>query len=290
MKNFFVLLCLCCYQNTALAQQTLNWYHPNFPPANFVEGLMEGLGHNDQAEKFIASHMPNYRHNYITASYQRIIHSLKFNQGCSVGISKNLEREKKLFFSIPYLLTFPNGVIIKESQFKQFAKYLENDNAISVKRLLNDERLIAGIADGRKYQSFIDAELDKHRNKDNVMVRSSTDVFSGLLQMLDRERVDYIFGFPEELAYHTSLGVLENKMQFIPISEMPRFLTSYVVCSKTPAGENAINEINRILTKYRAAPEFLRFYQFWLDFDSKKRHKKLSLAEFSPEVKLPDTN
>ncbi|GLX79220.1 hypothetical protein tinsulaeT_25600 [Thalassotalea insulae] len=285
MKYLLLFIGLLYYHVNVLAQETINWYHPNFPPANFVEGLMEGLGHNDQAEKFIASHMPNYNHNYITASYQRIIHNLKFNQGCSVGISKNPEREKKLFFSIPYLLTFPNGVIIKEEQFKQFSRYLEKNGTISVKRLLNDERLIAGIADGRKYQSFIDMELERHRSKDNIMVRSSTDVFSGLLQMLDRERIDYIFGFPEELAYHTSLGVLENKMQFIPISEMPRFLTSYVVCSKTRSGQKAIDEINLVLTKYRTTPEFLRFYEFWLDFDSKKRHKRISLTELSSSVK-----
>jgi len=255
------------------------WYHPNFPPANFVEGLMAGLGHNDQTERFIASQLPQYHHDYITASYQRIMRSLKFGQGCAVGIYQSEEKQKKLAFSIPYLLTFPNGLIIIEEQFEKFKPYLDKSGSISIKKLLDDERLIAGIADGRKYQGAIDVELNLHRNNDNILVRSSSDVFSGLLKMLDKKRIDYLFGFPEELEYHTSLGVLGHKMQFLPISEMPRFLTSYIVCTKDAWGQQLIKEINEVLRTHRTTPEFLRFYEFWLDFESKKRHKNLSQVE-----------
>jgi len=281
MKVYVLFLSCYFYWGSALAQEKLTWYHPNFPPANFVEDLMEGLGHNDQAEKFIAKKLPQYQHQYATASYQRIMHSLKYGRGCSVGIYKSSDREEKLYFSQPYLLTFPNGLIIKEKQRHRFERYLDSNKAISIKKLLSDERLIGGIADGRKYQGAIDLELNNHRNKDNIIVRSNTDVFAGLLQMLDKDRIDYLFGFPEELAYHTSLGVLDNKIQFIPINEMPDFLTSYIVCSKSPWGEKVIVQVNKVLSKYRNQPEFLRFYRFWLDFDSKKRHVKLSQSEVS---------
>ncbi len=273
-----VLLYLIC--TNVFGQEQLTWFHPSFPPANFVDGLMEGLGHNDQAEKFIAKKLSHYQHHYITASYQRIMHSLKYGEGCSIGIYKSKDREDKLSYSIPYLLTFPNGLIIKEKQFSLFKKYLNNDKTISIKKLLDDESLLGGIADGRKYQGAIDLELNDHKNKDNIIIRSNTDVFFGLLQMLDKGRIDYLFGFPEELAYHTSLGVLEHKTLFIPISEMPKFLTSYIVCSKTPWGKAVIKDINEVLMAYRDTPLFLRFYEFWLDFESKKRHRNYTITEF----------
>lgn len=276
MKSFFLFFFLLLISAESLGKEELLWYHPNFPPANFVEGLMGGLGYNDQAEKFISSQMLQYQHDYITASYQRIMHSLKFGHGCAIGFYKNAKIANNVIFSIPYLLTFPNGLIIKKKQLNEFIQYFDKNGSISIKALLENEKLLAGIADGRKYQGVIDIELAQHRNNDNIIVRSSIDVFSGLLMMLDKNRIDYLFGFPEELEYHTSLGVLDNEMQFIPISEMPKFLICYIICSKTPLGEKAIHEINKILLSNRTTPQFLRFYQFWLDFESKKRHRSFS--------------
>ncbi len=267
------------------AQEELKWYHPNFPPANFVDGLMEGLGYHDQTEKFIAQALPQFQHSYTTAGYQRIIHSLKFDKGCIIGLHKSEQRRDKLTFSVPYLLTFPNGLVFKESDRKKFTPYVDDEGSISIKQLLDDESLIAGMASGRKYQGAIDIELDKHRHKDNIVARSNNDVFAGLLQMLDKNRIDYLFGFPEELEYHTSLGVLDHKMSFLPISEMPKFLTSYVACSKNAWGQKVIDEIDGLLLKNRADAKFLRFYEFWLDFESKKRHQKYSLNAFSTKTK-----
>jgi uncharacterized protein (TIGR02285 family) len=284
MKLLPLFLFLLLISAESLGKEELLWYHPNFPPANFVEGLMEGLGHNDLAEKFISSQMLQYQHDYITASYQRIMHSLKFGHGCAIGFYKNAKIESKVIFSVPYLLTFPNGLIIRKNQLNEFVQYFDNSGSISIKALLDNEKLLAGIADGRKYQGIIDIELAQHRDNDNIIVRSNTDVFSGLLQMLDKKRIDYLFGFPEELEYHTSLGVLENEMQFIPISEMPKFLISYIICSKSPLGEKAIHEINKVLLSNRTKPQFLRFYQFWLDFESKKRHKSFSQSELAPPL------
>jgi len=278
------LCLLLLFGFNATAKEEILWYHPNFPPANFVDGLMEGLGHNDQAEKFIAGELSQYQHKYIMASYQRIIHSLKFGEGCVVGIYKSNEREKKLTFSIPYLLTFPNGLVFKERNLNKFLPFIDKEGLISIKLLLDNERLLAGVADGREYKGTIDRELDLHRHKDNILVRSNNDVFSGLLQMLDKGRVDYIFGFPEELEHHTSLGVLDNKMKFLPIKEMPKFLTSYIACSKNDWGEKIIKDINSILMSHRKSHQFLRFYEFWLDFDSKKRHRQISNDELSPVI------
>jgi len=270
---------------TVQAQQSLNdkelvWYHPNFPPSNFVDGLMEGLGYNDQTEKYIAVQLKQYQHKFVVASYQRIIHSLKYAQGCVVGVYESEQRKKDLLFSIPYLLTFPNGLIIKEKELDKFKPYLNEKGFISIKALLANQQLFAGISGGRQYQGAIDNALLASSANNNIITSSNKDVFSGLLQMLDKNRIDYLFGFPEELEYHTSLGVLDNKMKFIPIDEMPRFLKTYIACSNNAWGIKTIAEINQLLFNIRSEAKFLRFYQFWLDFDSKKRHRSLTQQVF----------
>ena len=267
------------------AQQSLNdkelvWYHPNFPPSNFVDGLMEGLGYNDQTEKYIAAQLKQYQHKFVVASYQRIIHSLKYAQGCVVGIYKSEQRKKDLLFSLPYLLTFPNGLIVKEKEVDKFKPYLNDKGFISIKALLANQKLFAGISGGRQYKGAIDNALLASSANNNIITSSNKDVFSGLLQMLDKNRIDYLFGFPEELEYHTSLGVLDHKMKFIPIDEKPRFLKTYIACSNNAWGIKTIAEINQLLLTIRSEEKFLRFYQFWLDFDSKKRHRSLTQQAF----------
>jgi uncharacterized protein (TIGR02285 family) len=280
LSVFVGFVCFPVQAQQSLNDQELVWYHPNFPPSNFVDGLMEGLGYNDQTEKFIATKLTQYQHKFVVASYQRIIHSLKYAQGCVVGIYKSEQREKDLLFSISYLLTFSNGLIIKEKDFDKFKPYLNEKGFISIKTLLANQQLFVGISGGRQYKGAIDKALLASSTNNNILTRSNTDVFFGLLQMLDKNRIDYLFGFPEELEYHTSLGVLDNKMKFIPIDEMPRFLKSYIACSKNAWGEKAITEINQLLLYARHKGEFPRFYQFWLDFDSKKRHRALTHQVF----------
>jgi len=268
----------------------ITWYRPDFPPANFVDGLMEGLGYNDQTQKFLTKNLSQYQHYNAVASYKRALHNLRFGNGCVIGLFKTKDREKYLTFSMPNLITFPNGVVFKEDDFKKFQPYINDEQFISIKKLLNNQSLVVGIADGRRYSGGIDKNLFQHQRQSNVHLRSGSNVFTDLLNMLDRNRIDYLFGFPEELEYYTSLGVLQHKMRFVPVQEMPQYEQSYIACSKNTWGEQVIADINILLKKYRSTSEYLRFYEFWLDFDSKKRHHQLSKKVLNSEVKINKEN
>ncbi|MFK5895140.1 MAG: TIGR02285 family protein [Pseudomonadota bacterium] len=279
---FIIGVFFCAVNSTGNAAETkdLFWYFPDFPPANFVNGLMQGLGYNDQTQKFLMQNMPNYKHHKVIASYKRTLYDLKHKNGCAVGFYKDVEREKYLIFSLPNLLTFPNGLVIKEKDLPKFSQYLDKNNFISIYQLIKDQKLHLGVANDRRYAGAIDLAIKQSHNH-NIYFREGENVFSSLLHMLDSERIDYMFGFPEELEYHRSLGILQNKMKFIPIKEMLKYELSYIVCSKNSWGKSVIYDINKIIKKQRTSDQYLRFYEFWLDFDSKKRHHQLSKELFS---------
>jgi len=262
----------------------ITWYRPDFPPANFVSGLMEGLGYNDQTQKFLTQNLSQYQHHNAVASYKRVLHNLRFGNGCVIGLFKTQERQKYLTFSTPNLITFPNGIVFKEDDLMKFKPYINKDEFISIKKLLKNQSLVVGIADGRNYSGGINKYLFLYQHQSNIHLRSGTNVFTDLLNMLDRNRIDYLFGFPEELEYYSSLGVLQHKMRFVPVQEMPQYEQSYIACSKNIWGEKVIDDINILLAKYRSTSEYLRFYEFWLDFDSKRRHHQLSKEVFNEKT------
>ena len=264
----------------SLSAKEIMWYRPDFPPANFVDGLMEGLGYNDQTHKYMLSKLPQYKHADIVSSYKRALHNIKHTNGCILGLYKTTERQDYLIYSEPNLLTFPNGVVIKEKDLTYFKQYIGKKGFISIKKLFADKSLIAGIADGRSYAGTIDTLLKSKQIASQVVLRSGENVFTGLLNMLDKNRLDFMFGFPEELEYYTSLGILSHKMKFIPIQEMPKYEKSYIACSKNDWGQATIKDIDQVIIEQRTSPQYLSFYEFWLDFDSKKRHHQLSLDVF----------
>lgn len=283
---FVVVLAFSFVTPSAIAAQapdkhSIVWYHPDFPPANFVDSLLEGLGYADQIQKYLTQRLPQYHHYSVSASYQRIFHNIRYDQGCTIGLYKNKQRNEFLTYSMPMLLTFPNGVVVRAQDNAHFKRFINQDGYLNFSPLVHNKSLIFGVADGRSYSKVIDQFIQQNRNETNMMIRSGEDVFGALLKMLDRKRVDYILGFPEELAYHLSLGVLQNEMKFYPIAELTKYEFSYIACSKNAWGDQVIQDINHILQKDRLSPEFLRFFEFWLDFDSKKRHQQLSHQIFS---------
>lgn len=278
MRTILFILALATSFN--IKSDDILWLKPNFPPANFVSGLLHGLGYYDRMEEFIINRMDKYEHGHIVAGYGRILNYLKQRNGCAVGLIRNPERESFLAYSEVALLVFPNGVITRRDNIEKFAPHLNEDGRVMAKSLMKDTALMVGIAEGRIYDGVIDEIYSKSKNKPNIITRRGEDVLSGLISMLDLGRIDLTFGYPVELEYHLSLGVLKNEMVFLQIQEMPKFIESHVVCRNNAWGQGMIREIDKILLMYRSSSEFLHYYEFWLDFEIRNRHQELSKAYY----------
>jgi len=280
MKTRKIIILLLVIPSFAVRSDIILWLKPDFPPANFVSGVLRGLGYADRIEELIVSQLNRFEHGEIVASYEGIIQYLKQRNGCAVGLIKTPERESFLEFTEVALLVYPNGLITRKDKLDEFSPYIDDKGFLSVKRLAKDSELIAGVADGRIYEGAIDEELITLQAANKVVRRSGDDVLAGLIRMVDLGRIDYTFGYPVEVEYHYSLGVVKNEMAFIKIKEMPAFIESYIVCRKNEWGRRVVNEINEVLLQHRTTPEFLHFYEFWLDIEIRTKHSDMAASYF----------
>lgn len=293
-KTLLILLSLLLCATTAYSsdkvQQTkqkpdLLWYRAYFPPVTIPHGEDAGTGFYDRINGFLISHLPQYKHTFVTANYQRIAYELKNNnRGCCAALYKTVEREKFTAFSVPVVLVLPNGIIVHKKNKELFSTHLDKDGKLSLISLLNDESLHLGIAKGRKYSGGIDEILSAHAGKINIIERSGNDVFLGLLEMLLMDRVEYILGYPTEAKYLAARMGKQSDIFFYPVAETDvEFTLGHVGCPDTPWGRAIIQEIDKILLENRANPDFISYYTDWLDSETAGKYSSMAREFFRNE-------
>ncbi|MDJ0623943.1 MAG: hypothetical protein QNJ17_13320 [Desulfocapsaceae bacterium] len=153
-----------------------------------------------------------------------------------------------------------------------------------MERLIQDQNLQLGIAHGRKYSGGIDEIPAAAKNIKHILERSSDDVFEGLLDMIMRYRLDYPLGYPVEARYLASQKGYRDDIVYYPVAEMEGKITlGHVGCPDNPWGREIIERVNSVLRKNRATPEFLEFYESWLDAETAKHCRKTALDYFAEE-------
>lgn len=262
----------------SIEENTIQWYKPDSPPGHIITGTLAGKGYNDQVQKIYIDQLPEFHHYNITANYQRSVIEMRKRTGCIVGIFQTEQRSKYLLFSKVRQLVFANGLIIPDHHYASILNLLDDKGTISLEAFINqtESTLIGGVSNKRIYGKIIDQYINNSTS--NLLKRSSDNVFTGLLSMLDLKRIDYTFGYPVELQYFIKNNNISDKFHFIPIREMPEYLTSYTACSKTPKGKEIIKKINGYLIKNRQSDAFYNIYKNWLDEESAIRFVKQSNA------------
>ncbi|HAS87883.1 MAG TPA: hypothetical protein DCS48_01020 [Desulfovibrio sp.] len=186
--------------------------------------------------------MPGYKHIDNSANYSRIIKQLKKSNSCCIAMYKNKEREKFIEFSQPPIIGLSNGVHILAKDIAKFKPFMDEEGRISIRALFNNSDLRMGIAKGRRYTGAVDQLTKKNQNSNKIYVYYKSDVFRGLIQLLETERtIDYVIGHPQEIRWLTKHKIVEDKFFFIPIKELPPYVLAYVGCTKNEWGKKVIN-------------------------------------------------
>lgn len=260
----------------------LVWYHAFFPPVTITEGPDQGKGFYDLITQHLIRELPQYDHTLHVANYQRILQEIKDgSKVCCASLYKTPEREKFTAFSVPVVLVLPNGVTIRKEQHNLFKPYIDKDGKIELSRLLQDEKLLLGIAKGRKYSGGIDEILNEHVGKSNVVERSGKDVFKGLLGMLKARRVDYLLGYPVEAQYLADKAGYRDDILFFPVAETKQIFTlGHVGCPNTDWGKSVIEDVNEVLLENRDTETFYQYYESWLDHKTAQEYRKIATEFF----------
>lgn len=261
----------------------IKWYRANFPPVTITEGPDAGSGFFDRVTELLIQHMPEYQHHHYTANFKRIITEMKESKdACCPSLYKTKEREEFIAFSIPAVVVLPNAVITRKSLRSEFQPYLDKNNKLALGRLLKETNLRLGISNGRKYSGGIDKVLNQFKHADHISIRSGTDVFKGLLDMLFYKRVEYIIGYPIEASYLLNDQEKSNELQIYFIAENDvDFTIGHVGCPKTEWGEKIIYFVDQILKEYRQTPEYIGYYERWLNDETIPAYREIVKGYFN---------
>lgn len=286
-----VVLFTCCLHiiglDSTVAQDDsqLVWYHAFFPPVTITEGPDQGKGFYDKITQHLIRELPQYDHTLQVANYQRMLQEIKDgSRVCCASLYKTAEREKFTAFSVPVVVVLPNGVTIRKDQQDLFKPYITEAGEIELDRVLQDEKLLLGVAKGRKYSGGIDEILAEYANDNNMIKRSGKDVFKGLLGMLAAGRVNYLLGYPVEAQYLAEKAGYRDQILFHPVAGTNQSYTlGYVGCPDTPWGRGVIDNINKVLLENRDTETFYGYYESWLDEKTARNYRKIASDIFQAD-------
>lgn len=257
------------------AKDSITWLEAVAPPFFIHEGPLKGQGYEDLITNILQESLPEYEHNRTIANITR--HYYEFEQGekaCNVGLYKTPEREKFMYFSIPSFFTYPTVLIIDKSKWAAFG----NAKSVKLEEILKSKKLIIGRGENRSYGKFVDQLLNTYGTKDNIFAYEGQELSLNFFQMLKLDRLDGLIGLPEEAMYQAERLGIRDQIVTIAIEEnqtSPESWFSYVACSKTGWGKQAIADINRALLEQRPTERYRAAYERWLDESSLEGYRKL---------------
>lgn len=270
--NYYVVwlwLVLLSFPFAANGKETITWMEAVYPPFLIHEGEFQGQGYGDVGTDILVENLRQYQHKQLTANISRQYEQFKRGeQVCTVGLYKNPDREKFMYFSLPTFYSLPTVLIINKEKHQAFG----GEQSVSLQQILRDEKLIIGYTENRSYTADVDALLMKYGNEQNSFAYESRgEMAFNFFEMLKKGRLDAVLGSPEEVLFQAERLGIRDQLMTVAIEENQHDLSawfSYVACAKTPWGEQAIKDINKVLVEQRPTERYRGAYERWIDTNS----------------------
>ena len=240
--------------------ETITWLILDLPPLFITKGPDKGKGIADRVQKMIINGLKGRRSETRVANASRIAWEL--NQDRKVCFTGEFYGNRAFLTSVPTIALPPHNLIV----LKENAHLFGDGKKVSLKSLLENEKLIFGTAENRLYGPELDAVLREYAGSKNIYARSGKDTLEGLLGMLDKKRVHYLIEYPVSIRYTAEKSGIWERLTVIPIKENAEALPirGAVRCPDTPWGRQLIQEINEVLRKIRPTPEYRRIMEDWI--------------------------
>lgn len=266
-----ILLLLAARPSAAEPDQIL-WILPEFPPVFISEKPLFGQGYGDGELRYLIEHLPQFHHVVMFGTAPRLWHEMENRDGvCAVSMARLPEREKFAVFSARHTYGLSNQVIVRADRLVKFEPYLDKAGRIDLTRLAADEHLQGAYSDGTTYGPAIDAFIKDPERKTPLELTAHIRTPIGLL---DKERLDFVFGFHMEAAYYRRTH--PQSAEFITLATVPDGgrEDSYIACSKGPIGRQAVAAIDALLASDEALLDYVENLRGWYSSDEFEAARK----------------
>lgn len=233
------LLLLGAMAGQAVAVDKITWGLVNWAPGN--------QSRTDLARELIQEKLSVYQHEPVSATIPRITSEIRSGSPwCWVGAIKNAERETFAVFSIPFVFTLPQQIIIRRERRAEFV----GRGSLSLQALLQDRTLRAGTARSRAYNPAIDALLLRYPPS------QSYASIPEAIQMLLADRLDYILEDVGVAAVHARQLGQPDALLSLPFQEMSPYILGRVMCPKNDWGRKVIADVDAVLRAERPTARY----------------------------------
>jgi len=255
-----ILLCLLSAAQAAWGED-VTWVLPEFPPG-FIRGpFRAGEGYGDRQLKFLLEHLPQFHHTVFNGSASRLWHEMEHRDGvCTLSVAKLPEREKLAVFSARSFWATVNQVIVRTDRLGEFAPLLDKSGAIDLGRLAADEHLRGAYTDTSSYGPSLDAFIRAPNRKTPLEM---TPHLRMPLVLLEKGRIDFVFGYYMEMTYYRQLDRLGDDFTALPTLPEPAHQDGYIACSNQPLGHKVIAAIDALLASDDAMLAYIEPLRDW---------------------------
>ncbi|MDV7340531.1 TIGR02285 family protein [Terasakiella sp. A23] len=279
---YFYLVCMMSVPVWA-EDQHVKWGRTDFPPFTIIRGDLAGQGVTDQMIDFYIRHLPQYDHQKITASLQRVLNNMqKGEQICHGSLLWKKDRAEFVDYLEPNIAQFANGLITTKENAKRFAPYMVDDHTVDFDKLVTESTLKVRYHAKRSYSQVIDQVIETHQDRSAVLMRKTG------LKETDKEiklllggRLDAVIGRPEEGLYVMTQLDKADQMLFLNIAGDKPYKLAQIGCAKGDWNAQFITDVNALTLKYRTSDEFAGFYARWLPEDLRKIYLKMVKTVFA---------
>ncbi|QJI42168.1 TIGR02285 family protein [Pseudomonas sp. ADAK2] len=264
--GYALALLLLGLSSTVWAQpkETLIWLLRDLPPLTIFEGPEKGQGVVDQLMPLLIAGMPQYAHTRMRVNRARGMQMLREESfTCDPSLIWSKEREQWIAFSIPVFRAVSNGLAVRQEDRPELKPFLVNGEVDLAALLANGSKKLGAVAE-RSYGQFVDAEL-KQAPANTLTLHYGNDALGSLLQMQRLGRLLGVLGYWPEIRYLAQQEqIADNELVFYPVRGAAKYISTYIGCSNTAQGRQAISEINQLL---RTLPHerLAQAYAKWLD-------------------------
>lgn len=255
--------------------EDVTWILPEFPPGFITGPFRTGEGYGDRQLRFLIEHLPQFHHTVLNGSALRVWHEMEHHDGiCTLSVAKLPEREKLAAFSARSFWATANRIVVRTDHLGEFAPYLDGSGAVNLALLGESRTLRGGYGDNTSYGPSIDAFIRDPGRKTPLEL---TQHLRMPLVLLDKGRLDFVFGYDMEVRYYSQLNRLGDDFTALPVVPSLVHQKGYVACSNEETGRRVITAIDALLASDKGMQAFIEPLRDWYspaDFEAAQRDAK----------------
>jgi len=242
-------LAYCCSEALAADKPQVRWLVIDFPPFHIVSGPDRGKGMRDRYLDALRARLPNFDSRVEVSDTTRQVALMQAGQPvCSISMLRTPEREQFMLFSEqPYGLQLPVRLVMASQSAAALGPVVD-DQGVDLARVLAGGMIRLGVLPKRRFGASIDrviADAAVHY-PNTVQVFNANGSLEGLLDLIGKGRIEATLGYGLEVEQLRQHNAKLGDFAFLPITQAPDLVPTYVACSRNPVGAKVIAEINAL--------------------------------------------